>query len=128
MIGLSRDKILMRPRAGIVAIVRSIRNVPIRLTEERWSHIVEYHSELEGFLDQILLAVAEPDTVLESPREIEPSLVAIKRSTQLVRYGLPDRLAVHYKEVSKDDGFILTVFPISEERAQRRYRVWRRLK
>lgn len=125
---MSSDKIPLRPRGGVVAIAKSIREVPIRLTEERWSHIIEYHGELARFLDQILLAVADPDLVFESPKEIEPNFVAIKRFVELVQYRLADRLAVHYKEVSKDDGFILTVFPISDERARRRYRLWQRLK
>ncbi len=126
--GLSSGKITLHPRAGVAAIVVPANGVPIRLTEERWGHIVEYHGELARLLDQILLAVAEPDTVFESPRGVEENLVVIKMFSEIVQYGLAEHLAVHYKEVSNEDGFILTVFPISADRLRRRYRLWRRLK
>ena len=127
-VGLSSGKITLHPRAGVVAIVVSVNGVPIRLTEERWGHILEYHDELARLLDQILLTVAEPDMVFGSPRDIEENLVAIKMFSELVQYGLAEHLAVHYKEVSNEDGFILTVFPMSANRVQKRYRLWRRLK
>ncbi len=125
---LSSGKITLHPRAGIVAVVVSVDSVPLRLTEERWRHILEYHDELAALLDKILLTVAEPDMVFGSPRDIEENFVAIKRFTELARHGIADHLAVHYKEVSDEDGFILTVFPISAKRMRRRYNLWRRLK
>jgi len=112
----------------VVATVVSVNGVPIRLTEERWGHILEYHDELAGLLDQILLTVAEPDMVFGSPKDIRDNLVAIRIFAELAKYGLAEQLAVHYKEVSKEDGFILTVFPISADRLRRRYRQWRRLR
>jgi hypothetical protein len=35
-------------------IVKSKNGVPIRLTEERWLHIVENHGDLAGYYDDIL--------------------------------------------------------------------------
>lgn len=118
----------MYPTDGVVAIVVSENGVPIRLTGERWGHILEYHGELARLLDPILLTVAEPDMVFESPRDVKENLVAIRMFRELVKHGLAEHLAVHYKEVSNEDGFILTVFPISNDRLQKRYRLWRRLK
>ena len=113
----------------VAIVVVSLEGVPIRLTEERWRHILEYHDELARFLDNmIIIAIAEPDGVFESPSGVEKNLVAIKRFKELARYGLADYLAVHYKEVSSEDGFILTVFPISVRKLQKRYKLWRRLK
>ncbi|MFQ6134257.1 MAG: hypothetical protein ACE5KU_00385 [Nitrososphaerales archaeon] len=118
----------MHPRAGVVAVVVSVSGVPVRLTEERWGHILEYHSELAKLLNQILLTVAEPDIVFRSPKDVKENFVAIRMFPELVQYGLAEHLAVHCKEVSTEDGFILTVFPISADRVQKRYRLWRRLK
>jgi len=36
-----------------VNIAKSKNNVPIRLTEERWFHIVENHDELAGYYDEV---------------------------------------------------------------------------
>ncbi len=47
---------------------------------------------------------------------------------QAVCADIPEDLAVHYKEASSEDGFILTVFPMSADRMRKRYRLWRRLK
>ncbi len=125
---LSKSKITLQSRAGLVAVVVSINSVPVRLREERWRHILEYHGELAMLLHQILLTVAEPDMVFESPRGIKENLVGVKMFNELVQHGLANHLAVHYREVSEEDGFILTVFPISADRVRRRYRSWRRLK
>jgi hypothetical protein len=42
-------------------IVKSKNGVPIRLTEERWLHIIENHDDLAGYYDDILNCVEEPD-------------------------------------------------------------------
>jgi hypothetical protein len=35
-------------------IVKSINGVPIRLTEERWVHIIENHDDMAGYYDEVL--------------------------------------------------------------------------
>lgn len=42
--------------------VYSKNNVLIRLTDERWLHIVENHDDLAGRISEVLETVAEPDT------------------------------------------------------------------
>ena len=42
---------------------RSKNGVLIRLTGERWVHITEQHSELAGFLDEVLETVSEPSVI-----------------------------------------------------------------
>lgn len=44
----------------MVEIVRSVRQVPIRLTTERWQHITEEHCELEDLRAEVLETVASP--------------------------------------------------------------------
>ena len=44
---------------------RSKNGVSIRLTDERWVHIVEEHSEMAGYYVDILEAIQEPDAIYE---------------------------------------------------------------
>ena len=46
-------------------VVKSKNDVPIRLTEERWLHVTEEHSELAGYYFEVLEAVEEPDAIYE---------------------------------------------------------------
>ncbi len=41
-------------------IVYSVNGVPIRLTDERWLHIVNNHTELAGYCDDILATIENP--------------------------------------------------------------------
>ncbi len=46
-------------------IVAPRNNVPIRLTDERWLHITEHHSELAGFYFEVLEAIRNPDAIYQ---------------------------------------------------------------
>ena len=48
----------------MMRIAVSRAGVPIRLTDERWAHIVEEHAELAGMREDVLEAVAETDRVV----------------------------------------------------------------
>lgn len=53
----------------ILAIVDSINGVPVRLTEERWDHILTNHLELsDSDMDLILDAVIHPEYILSGYR------------------------------------------------------------
>ena len=43
----------------------SRNGVPIRLTDERWVHIVENHDDLAGYHDDVLDAVESPVMIIE---------------------------------------------------------------
>ena len=45
--------------------MKSKNDVPIRLTEERWFHITEEHSEMAGYYFKVLETVEEPGAVYE---------------------------------------------------------------
>jgi hypothetical protein len=81
--------------------VFSVNGVPIRLTAERWLHIVEARDELAGRLDEVLATVEEPDWITRGYRG---SLVGWKG------YGRRRYLVVVYKELGRDDGFVITAF------------------
>ena len=109
-------------------MVVSINNVKVRLTQERWLHIAEYHRELINFQLEILLTIAEPDRVFFSPTGTQPNFAAVKLFDRLADYGLARNLTVHYKELSGSNGFILTAFVISDKKLKKRFRLWQRLK
>ena len=82
-------------------VAYSIENVPIRLTHERWFHIVENHDEMAGHYDSVLSTVEDPDAVLRGHRG---SLIAARG------HGKGRYLMVIYRELSRDDGFIITAY------------------
>jgi hypothetical protein len=84
----------------MVDIVKSKNGVPIRLTKERWFHVIENHDDLAGYYEEVLKTVEEPDYIIEGYRG---ALIALK---QILRNKF---LAVVYKEL-KDDGFIITAY------------------
>ena len=79
----------------------SVNGVPIRLTGERWTHIVENHDELAGRMDEVLDTIADPAWVTAG---YGGALIAWRDR------GRGRWLAVFYREVSKKDGFVLTAF------------------
>jgi hypothetical protein len=82
-------------------IALSVRGVPIRLTDERWRHIVNAHDEMAGYYDDCLHAIEEPDWVLAGS---SGSLKAIRA------YGRKRFLVVLYRELSRHDGFVITAY------------------
>ncbi len=84
-------------------IAFSVNDVPIRLTDERWTHIVENHDDLAGRREDVLQTVEEPEWVTKGYKN---SLIAWKG------IGKKRFIAVVYKELSPNDGFILLqIFP-----------------
>jgi|TARA_B100000315_G_C14417957_1_gene514146 hypothetical protein len=48
----------------MVHTVVSKNEIPVRLTAERWAHIVEEHNELAGLRLDVLETVADPERIL----------------------------------------------------------------
>ncbi len=94
-------------------IAYSVNDIPIRLTEERWEHIVSNKPYMESYYERILDAIEKPIFVL---RGYSGSLVAI------LSVGRQRYLHVVYKEASQDDGFIITAF--IARKYNRRMIVW----
>jgi hypothetical protein len=83
-------------------ITYSINNIPIRLTDERWGHIVENHNEAAGYYFDVLETVNAPALILEGD---EGELWAVKHITA------GKVILVIYKEsIEHHDGFIITAF------------------
>lgn len=96
--------------------VRSKNDVPIRLTEERWFHITEEHSEMAGYYFEVLETVEEPDAIYEGKTG---ECIAVKE-IEKGKY-----IMVVYRELNKEDGFVITAF-LTKRRKQleRRRKIW----
>ena len=81
-------------------IAFSINNVSIRLTDERWRHIVENHEDVAGYYDAVLRTVEDADYIIKG---YGGAFIALQRIDKR------KFLAVVYKE-SIDDGFIITAY------------------
>ncbi len=92
---------------------QSVNGVPIRLSDERWRHIVEAHEELEDRRDDVLSVVQSPDWVTRGYRR---SLVAWKG------FGKRGYLTVIYKELDEGDGFVITAF--FNRKPKKKGKVW----
>ena len=82
-------------------IAYSVNNVQIRLTEERWEHIVSNKPYMEAYDEAILDVIEEPTWVL---RGYAGTLIAVQTLARR------EYLHVVYKEVNEYDGFIITAF------------------
>ena len=95
--------------------ILSKHGIPIRLTDERWEHITEEHSELTGMRMNVLETVANPLRIAEGNTG---ELLAF-------REFIPGKyLVVVYRELSQD-GFIITAFFTRRIQAlNRRLQIW----
>ena len=93
-------------------VVESVNGVPIRLTDERWAHIVDNKPYMSAYYREVLLAIENPAWIV---RGYNGALVAIKSEGKKF-------LNVVYREASKRDGFIITAFV--SDRANKRNLVW----
>ena len=96
-------------------IAISVEGVPIRLTHERWFHIVENHDDMSGYYEDVLGLVENPDFIL---RGYQGSLVAARH------YGRQRYLMVVYRQVSLEDGFIITAY--FTRKVDRRKAIWKK--
>ena len=85
----------------ILETVPSLNNVPIRLTEERWEHIVDSHPYMTRYFEDMLDAVYHPEYIFQGHRG---SLIAV------VMLRKKSFLHVMYRELSREDGFIITAY------------------
>ena len=100
-------------------LVKSKNRVNIRLTDERWRHITEEHSELAGYYYDVLETVVEPDYIYKG---IDEELLAVKEVV-INKY-----LVVIYREiVNINDGLIITAFFTKRKKQlDRRKLIWQK--
>ena len=111
-------KVFVQKGLGNMDVVKSKNGVPIRLTEERWLHITEEHSEMAGYYFEVLETIEEPDEIFEGRAGEYISVREIEAGKYIV---------VIYREVSKEDGFVITAFITRRKKQlERRRRLWKR--
>lgn len=101
-------------------IIKSKNNIPLRLTKERWNHIILRHPELDGQKEQVLETITDPDMIQEGDFE---ELIAIRfydKTPLTSKY-----LVVIYKEVVETDGFIISAY-YTNKPSERRKVIWKR--
>ncbi|MGH9922436.1 MAG: hypothetical protein ACRD38_06770, partial [Nitrososphaerales archaeon] len=92
----------------------------IRLTEERWNHIIRRHKELKNYATNVILAVESPDLVIAGK---VGELIAVKYFNEIK----PHYVIVAYRETNDKDGFVITAHFISNIQDIRKRRiVWQK--
>ena len=99
----------------MTSVVRSKTGIQIRLTDERWDHVIEEHGELSELRAEVLETVKNPNRIVAGHAG---ELLAIRVITS------GKFLVVVYRE--KDyDGFVITAFLTTHEGSlDRRKRIW----
>lgn len=93
----------------------SKNNIPIRLPEERWFHITEEHSEMAGYYFEVLETIEEPEAIYEGKFD---ELIAVKEIAK-GKY-----IVAIYKELSSEDGFVITAFLTRKKKLDKRRKIW----
>jgi hypothetical protein len=93
----------------------------IRLTAERWSHIVESHDYMAGNQDLVFETIEDPD-IMVSPGDNE--FIAIKH---YAKTSISEKhVVIIYKEDEKE-GFVITAFMTSKaEKIFKKGSVWKK--
>lgn len=99
-------------------IAISKNNVPIRLTPERWQHITTGHPEIADYFFEILETIENPMIIYEGN---VGGLIAV--SFKFENTG--KFIVVVYKEISLEDGFVITSFLSNkEQKFEKKKVVW----
>jgi len=99
----------------MLVTVNSKNGIPIRLTDERWSHITSEHCELANLRQQVAECIAGPERIYPGNAG---ELLAI-RQIEVGKW-----LVVVYRELV-GDGFVITAFVTRKLGAlERRKQLW----
>jgi hypothetical protein len=86
-------------------IVLSENKIPIRITDERWQHIISRHPEMTGERERLLETISSPDLILEGDAGAMLAVRHYKKTKITSKY-----LIAVYLEVKERDGFVLTAY------------------
>jgi len=92
----------------MIGAVISKNSVEIRLTAERWAHIVEAHDYMAGNQDLVLETIESQDIIVQGEKD---EVIALRHYEKT---SISNKtMAVIYRE-EKADGFIITAFLTSK--------------
>jgi hypothetical protein len=101
-------------------IVYSRAGVPIRLTAERWRHIVVNHPEMSTQQERVLDTVAEPELIQDGDFG---ELLAVRFYEETPMGS--KHLVVVYREIDPEDGFVVTAY-LARRPSTQRVLLWMR--
>jgi len=102
-------------------IAFSKNKIPIRLSDERWHHITTGHPEIADYYYEILDTIENPKSIFQGDNQ---DLIAIGFHIASTRKFI---VAV-YKEVSQNDGFVLTAYlSKKEQKFEKKNLVWKHM-
>jgi hypothetical protein len=101
-------------------IVYSRNAVPVRLTAERWQHIMYRHPEMVEQRERVLETLAEPELIQQGDYGELLAIRSYPETPLTSKY-----LVVVYREVDQKDGFILTAYFTSWPSSKRAI-LWKR--
>jgi hypothetical protein len=91
----------------------SKNGISIRLTNERWIHIIIGHPELIGYYVEVLETIKDPEVIYAGKSGEYIAIKNIKNKKYMV---------VIYKELN-NDGFVITAFTTNRIKKLRKRRV-----
>ena len=101
-------------------MIKNIRlAIIIRLTPERWNHVIEAHPELKDYKSLLIETVRNPDQIFYS--EITTQFILMKSFQNFIT----DHLIVYVKKL-ETDAFVVTSHPISNKKLRRALRKWKK--
>ena len=101
-------------------VAMSKNDVPIRLPEERWQHVVSRHPEMWEHQEEVLDTVEEPDFIQEGDFGVSLAARFYSRTALTSKYVM-----VAYRELGEEDGFVLTAYLTNGPTLRRRV-IWER--
>lgn len=102
-------------------ITYSVKNIPIRLTDERWTHIVENHDDMAGYYFEVLEAVANPIWIFKGDKD---ELWAVKLISE--KKGM---FVIYRESKEQNNGFIIAAFFTTKiQKLLRRKIIWQKQK
>lgn len=100
-------------------VTYSKNRVPIRISQERWGHITRRHPEMDNQKEKVIETISNPDLV-QAGDFGELLAIRLYPETPLTRKNL----VVAYRELSGQDGFILTAY-FTNTPSKRRKVLWK---
>jgi hypothetical protein len=92
----------------MIGSVISKNGKEIRLSEERWYHIVESHDYMAGNQDIIFETLESPDIIVEGRKE---EFIALK---YYAKTSISEKHAVVIYKEQENQGFVITAFMTSK--------------
>ena len=94
-------------------------NYRIRLTMERWNHIISAHPELADKQNVIESTLHRPEQEYRGPKGEIAAFKNLQNELNIV---------VYYRPVNNRDAFVLTAHIITSRRARRKFKKWKLVK